>query len=96
MTRLADQPAGRAAVARERRPSTEHAANSDYLPTCSTAEYEADSMETDRTRRYTEKLTDNADSDSRQIPDTQTRNGVRHAIGLLTDAVANRLQLLPR
>jgi len=36
------------------------------------------------------------DSDSRQIPDTQTRNGVRHAIGLLTDAVANRLQLLPR
>ena len=35
---------------RELRPPDEHAADTDYLPTCSTTEYDADSTETDRTR----------------------------------------------
>jgi len=38
--------------------------NVDYIPVCSTADYDADSMETDRTRRC---LTDNESGQSTEI-----------------------------
>ena len=71
---------------RELRPPDEHAADTDYLPTRSTTEYDANSTETDRTR--TGRVTDDSDDDNRQtLLELHAPDGIRHT---LTNADAKR------